>query len=94
MRSKRERCPNCEKRRVLGSERICKACSAEYYDGALCSRCDLDLDSWGYCVNDRCPFYCSYQDEAGSIVEPVSDEEWKYITKIAHRRHGSAGDGQ
>lgn len=85
MRSKRERCPECENRRVLGPDGICKACSAEYYGGASCSRCDLDLDAWGYCPNDRCPFSDAHQDEGGADDEPISDEEQAHIEKILRR---------
>ncbi|WP_152054391.1 hypothetical protein [Tautonia marina] len=85
MRSEREKCPNCEKRRVLGSDGICKACSAEYYDGAMCSRCDLDLDDWGYCINDRCPFNDRHQDEGRGRIEPVSTEEQAQIERILRR---------
>lgn len=52
------------------------------FEGAQCSRCDLDLDpSTGFCPNDRCPFYTRFQDE---IVRwsPPSEEEESHIARI------------
>jgi hypothetical protein len=46
------------------------------FEGAQCSRCDLDLDPRsGYCPNDRCPFHCRYQDEIVRWTTPSENEE-------------------
>ncbi|QDV37545.1 hypothetical protein [Tautonia plasticadhaerens] len=86
MSGERGRCPDCDKRRVLGPDGICRQCSAEFYRGATCSRCDLDLDDWGYCPNDRCPFFARHQDEGGADDEPVTPEEREHIERFVQRR--------
>lgn len=46
------------------------------FEGAQCSRCDLDLDPRsGMCPNDRCPFHGRYQDEIVRWSPPGEDEE-------------------
>ena len=65
--------------------RALQACQAErdsYYRGAICGRCNVDLDPEGYCQNDRCPFSARHQDEGGADDEPLDDEEWEYIQKV------------
>ena len=45
------------------------------YEGAQCSRCDLDLDpQTGYCPNSRCPFHCQNQDEIVRWSPPGDDK--------------------
>lgn len=61
------------------------------FDGAHCSRCDLDLDPrTGMCPNDRCPFHGRYQDEIVRWSPPGEDEEI-HIEQIRakHRDVGS-----
>lgn len=55
------------------------------FEGAQCSRCDLDLDPRsGFCPNDRCPFHCRYQDEIVRWLPPDEDEE-VYIEQVRER---------
>jgi hypothetical protein len=55
------------------------------YEGAQCSRCDLDLDPrTGFCPNDRCPFHSRYQDEIVRWSPPGEAEE-VYIEAIRER---------
>jgi hypothetical protein len=80
------RCEECGKRRVIVSDGLCKQCLGAFYAGAQCSRCDLDLDSEGYCPNDRCPFRNTHQDESNGDWEPPDDEEQNYIERVVKRR--------
>lgn len=71
------RCVGCSGRTVFA-----RRAAPNFYDGAICSRCDLDLDDWGYCPNDRCPFFARHQDEGGVDDEPVMPEEKEYIERV------------
>lgn len=59
------------------------------FEGAQCSRCDLDLDPrTGFCPNDRCPFHSRYQDEIVNWSPPGEDEE-RYIEQVRERIRGA-----
>lgn len=59
------------------------------YEGAQCSRCDLDLDPRsGFCPNDRCPYHSRNQDEVVRWSPPSQGEE-KYIDQIRLNRQAS-----
>lgn len=46
------------------------------FEGAQCSRCDLDLNPrTGMCPNARCPFHSRFQDEIVKWGPPSQDEE-------------------
>ena len=62
--------------------------AAEFFDGALCTRCEIDLGGDGLCPNDRCPFNGSYQDESNGDWELPDDEERDYIERVVKRRRG------
>jgi hypothetical protein len=90
------KCSRCHMRRKLGQEGLCKECReelTEYFQGAMCSRCDIDLTFDGFCPNDRCPFNERYQDEGPPDVQPVSPKEREYIERvILPRIAGTGGD--
>ena len=79
------RCDECGKRRVLDANRLCTECRAEFFRGAMCSRCEISLSDEGYCPNDRCPFHTSYQDEGIANDQWPSEEEWLYIEQLRER---------
>ena len=61
------------------------------FEGALCSRCELDLDPrTGMCPNDRCPFHCRFQDEIVRWSPPDEYEE-SYIEAIRAKLSGHGG---
>lgn len=80
------KCEECGKRRVIGSDGLCNECRAEFFRGAMCSRCEIGLTDDGFCPNDRCPFHMSYQDEFVPDNEIPSDEERAYIKKVIRPR--------
>lgn len=60
------------------------------YEGAQCSRCDLDLDPLtGMCPNDRCPFHRRFQDEIVRWSPPDEDEEI-HIGRVRARLRGES----
>ena len=82
------RCAQCDRRRVLVHDDLCKECLAEFFAGATCSRCDIDLGPDGLCPNDRCPFADTYQDESDGDWELPDDEERAHIERALKRRRG------
>ena len=74
------KCSRCDMRRKLDQDGLCRECHsqvAEFFEGAMCCRCEIDLTYDGFCPNDRCPFNGTYQDE--------SDEDWKAPNKKERR---------
>ncbi len=87
------RCSHCDMRRKLDEDGLCKRCRtelAESFEGAMCSRCELDLTPDGLCPNDRCAYHHGYQDEVVADGSWPSEEERAYIEQIRERgRRGS-----
>ena len=84
------RCVECDKRRVIVLDGLCKECLAGFFAGATCSRCQLGLTPDGFCPNDRCPYHHGYQDEVVADDDWPSEEESHCIEKIRERtRSGS-----
>jgi hypothetical protein len=83
------RCVRCDRRRKLDQDGYCKACRTElsdFFAGASCARCDLDLSFDGYCPNDHCPFADTYQDELTGNWLPPDDDERLYIETVVRPR--------
>jgi hypothetical protein len=83
------KCSNCERRRKLDQDGLCKECRAEItaqFEGAMCSRCDINLTFDGYCPNDRCPFSNTYQDESDGDWELPDKKERHYIETVVKKR--------
>jgi hypothetical protein len=59
---------------------------SDFFAGASCARCDLDLSFDGYCPNDRCPFADTYQDELTNSWVPPDDDERLYIETVVRPR--------
>ncbi len=81
-------CDECGEEFESHESGLCEACRAErdsYYEGAICGRCNVDLDSDGYCENDRCPFSSRHQDE-GVPFRLVDDDELNYIRTVVMPR--------
>jgi hypothetical protein len=64
------RCVQCNKRRVLVLDDLCKECLAEFFAGATCSRCDIDLGPDGLCPNDRCDERIEEMIEETKLLNP------------------------
>ena len=82
------RCVECDRRRAIVLDGMCRECVARFFAGATCSRCEIGLGSDGLCPNDRCPFADTYQDESDGDWEPPDDEERDHIERVVKRRRG------
>jgi hypothetical protein len=54
------------------------------YGGAVCHRCEREIDRNGYCSNPRCPYADCRQDE------PVPKSAWERERLVGNRRSGRA----
>lgn len=86
------KCSNCKFDETLGADGLCDDCreavkrdTEGMFDGALCARCDISLDSEGYCPNEKCPFHSTYQDELTESWKPPGAAERAYIRQIERK---------